>query len=73
MSLEIGHMFAARRGSSLSAFEDVYIHDGSTLTVHEGLTNEFPSRWTKTAPAAVEIHATISLYSGQPVQIAIAP
>lgn len=45
-------------------FERIHIHDGSTLKLHDGLKETFPGRFTKTAPAAVEIHLTMDLLSG---------
>jgi hypothetical protein len=45
-------------------FERIHIHDGSTLKLHNGLKEEFPGRFTKTAPAAVELHLTMDLLSG---------
>lgn len=45
-------------------FERIHVHDGSTLKLHNGLKNTFPGRFTKTAPAAVELHLTMDLLSG---------
>lgn len=45
-------------------FERIHIHDGSTLKLHDGLKETFPGRFTKTAPAAVELHLTMDLLSG---------
>ena len=45
-------------------FERIHVHDGSTLKLHDGLKETFPGRFTKTAPAAVELHLTMDLLSG---------
>lgn len=45
-------------------FEHIHIHDGSTLKLHDGLKEVFRGRFTKTAPAAVELHLTMVLLSG---------
>ena len=45
-------------------FKRIHIHDGSTLKRHDGLKKTFPGRFTKTAPAAVELHLTMDLLSG---------
>lgn len=42
-------------------FEDVRLHDGSSWAIHQALSDVFPGRFTKTSPAAVELHATYSL------------
>ena len=45
-------------------FQRIHVHDGSTLKLHEGLKGTFPSRFTKTMPAAAELHLTMDLLSG---------
>lgn len=47
--------------SPLGNFEDVVIHDGSSFALHEKLAKAFPGRFTTKSPAAVELHATMSL------------
>lgn len=46
---------------AFAAFEDVRLHDGSSWRVDDELSDLFPGRFTKNAPAAVELHATYSL------------
>ncbi|WP_299005386.1 hypothetical protein [uncultured Shewanella sp.] len=46
----------------LKQFKQVIFHDGSSLTVHPELASEFKGRFTKTAPAAVECHVSLSLF-----------
>ena len=50
--------------SATLPFERIHVHDGSTLKLHDGLKETFPGRFTKTAPAAVELHLTMDLLSG---------
>lgn len=47
--------------SILKRFDDVVIHDGSSFALHDGLAHVFPGRFTTIKPAAVELHATMSL------------
>lgn len=57
----------------LEPFDDVLIQDGSSHAVHDALAEEFPGRFTKVSPAAIELHATMSLLNDQPVDISLAP
>jgi hypothetical protein len=61
------------RGHALDRFKDVVIQDGSSFAIHEALQSVFPGRFTATSPAAVEIHATMSVLTDQPVRVSIAP
>jgi len=45
----------------LSYFDSIYLHDGSTLSLHPDLQDTFPGRFTKTSPAAIELHVTMDL------------
>jgi hypothetical protein len=56
----------------LQEFEDIIIHDGSSVSLKDSLASEYPGRFTKNAPAAVEIHTTLSLYGCSVNQISIA-
>jgi len=47
-----------------SQFKKVFIQDGSSFAVKESLRNIWPGRFTKTSPAAVELHAVINLKNG---------
>ena len=42
-------------------FKSIYLHDGSTLSLHPELQDIFPGRFTKTSPAAIELHVTMDL------------
>ena len=45
-----------------SNFEDIIVHDGSSFALHNTLCEVFPGRFTTVSPAAVELHATMSLF-----------
>lgn len=45
-----------------SSFRDIVVHDGSSFALHDTLCNAFPGRFTSISPAAVELHATMSLF-----------
>lgn len=53
-------------------FRQVLLQDGSVLSLHAGLAKVFPGRFTKTAPAAVECHMTMSLFDQAPTKMTIA-
>lgn len=59
--------------NALSAFEDVVIQDGSSFALLDALQGAFPGRFTAVSPAAVEVHATMSLFRDQAISISIAP
>ncbi|WP_298771755.1 IS4 family transposase [uncultured Shewanella sp.] len=56
----------------LKQFKQVILHDGSSLTVHPELASEFKGRFTKTAPAAVECHVSLSLFERKITRMNIA-
>ncbi len=45
-------------------FHSVHIHDGSSLKLNDALAGVFPGRFTKTAPAAIELHMSMDLATG---------
>ena len=55
----------------LKQFNQVILHDGSSLTVHPELASEFKGRFTKTAPAAVECHVSLSLFERKIIRMEI--
>lgn len=61
------------RDSVLSCFEDVVIHDGSSFALHDALACAFPGRFTTVSPAAVELHATMSLLHDNLTSLTLAP
>jgi hypothetical protein len=44
-------------------FKEIFIQDGSSFALHDGLATTFPGRFTKISPAAVEIQMTMSLFA----------
>jgi hypothetical protein len=60
------------KGSEASFFSDILMDDGSSFAVADGLRTVFPGRFTKITPAAVELHAHMSLKSDQIVSVALA-
>lgn len=67
------HVLAPDRSSPLRAFEDVIVHDGSSVTFHDALREEFPSRFTKVHPAGAELHVTLSMRQQAARKVQIAP
>jgi hypothetical protein len=57
----------------LTRFNAIYIQDGSSLAINDLLKKVFPGRFTKTSPAAVELHVFFSLRYGSFHGIALAP
>lgn len=57
----------------LAGIDDILLHDGSSFAVDDGLREVFPGRFHKIAPAAVEVHTTMSVMQDQPIRISIAP
>ncbi len=59
MSLRI---LSPLREGPFRIFADIAIHDGSSFALHDDLREEFPGRFKTISPAAVELHATMSLF-----------
>jgi len=59
MSLRI---LSPLREGPFRVFTDIAIHDGSSFALHDDLRDEFPGRFKAISPAAVELHATMSLF-----------
>ena len=57
----------------LDGFEDLVLQDGSSFAVHEGLAEAFPGRFKKHSPAAVELHAEMSVFSNQVTRVVLTP
>ena len=62
-----------KKGSVLDSFTEVFLDDGSSFAVHDGLRRIFPGRFRKNKPAAVELHAHMNLLSGQMDRVSMAP
>jgi hypothetical protein len=61
------------RGDVVAMFSDIRIDDGSSFAVADGLKRVFPGRFTKVTPAAVELHAHMSVMSDQLLSVSLAP
>ena len=59
--------------SALSLFDDILLQDGTSFAIHAALAGVFPGRRTTISPAAVELHATMSLWSDQAIVLSVAP
>ena len=59
--------------SPFARFDAVKIQDGTSFALHAGLADVFPGRFKKSAPAAVEVHATLDLFTGASDRVAVAP
>jgi len=59
--------------SAASYFSDIFIDDGSSFGLADGLRDVFPGRFTKIRPAAVELHARMSLFQDQIASVSLAP
>lgn len=59
--------------SKLGRFRDILLHDGTSFALKDALKKEWPGRFTKVSPAAVELHVTMSAFEDNPVKIVLAP
>jgi len=57
----------------LAVFRDIILHDGCSFALKDSLSKEWPGRFTKVTPAAVELHVTMSALSDQAFAITLAP
>ena len=71
-SLSLNVLRADARGQ-LGHFTDVLIQDGSSFAVHDALAKTFGGRFTSNRPAAVELHACVSLFRDQILTVQLAP
>lgn len=69
----VGQVLQPVSKSVLEAFDDIWIQDGTSFALHHGLAGAFPGRFTAITPAAVEIHATMSLYQDEAITVSLAP
>ena len=56
---------------SLKQFKQVILHDGSSLSVHPELAATYKGRFTKSAPAAIECHLSMSLFERKIIRMDI--
>jgi hypothetical protein len=66
-------VLTSARGSVSEYFSDILLDDGSSFAVASGLRAVFPGRFTKFSPAAIELHAHMSLRTGAPCHVVLAP
>jgi len=57
----------------LARFVDIVIHDGSSFALKASLRGVFPGRFTTADPAAVELHATLSGFDDEVVEVSLSP
>ena len=60
-------------GHALRCFDDILLQDGTSFAVVDALQDTFPGRFTKVSPAAVDLHATMSLFHDQAIRVHLAP
>jgi Transposase DDE domain len=66
-------VLTSTKGSVSEYFSDILLDDGSSFAVASGLQRVFPGRFTKLTPAAIELHAHMSLRTGHPCNVVLAP
>ena len=59
--------------SPFAQFEKILLQDGSSFAVKDALSDEFPGRFKKTNPAAVELHVTLELLTETVQSITLTP
>ena len=57
----------------LARFRDILLHDGCSFGLKDALATEWPGRFTKVTPAAVELHVTMSVLTDQLLEVTVAP
>jgi hypothetical protein len=71
---EMGKRVLTRvKGGVAEYFSEILLDDGSSFAVAAGLRGVFPGRFTRLTPAAVELHAHMSLLSGNVTTVVLAP
>ncbi len=64
---------AAELPEKLRRFSQILLHDGTSFAVHPALRQTFPGRFSRTSPAAVECHVTLSLHEQTLLDVTITP
>jgi hypothetical protein len=67
------NVLRAAARENLGRFADVLVQDGSSFAVHDALAQRFAGRFTEVRPAAVELHACVSVFRDQVVHARLAP
>ena len=65
-------IYSVSRGDA-HFFSEIFADDGSSFAVADGLRKVFPGRFTKIKPAAVELHAHMSVLRDSLLSVALAP
>lgn len=73
LSAAIVKVLRPKRGGVLSKFRRVVIQDGSSFAIKDNLREVFPGRFRTVSPAAVELHATYSLFEESMERIVLRP
>lgn len=66
-------ILATVAGHKLALFRDIVLHDGCSFALKDALAEQWPGRFTKVTPAAVELHVTMSALTDQLVAVTLAP
>lgn len=66
-------ILASLPASKLVEFRDIVLHDGCSFALKDTLSKQWPGRFTKVTPAAVELHVTMSALRDQALAITLAP
>ena len=60
-------------GSPIERFTDIIVQDGSSFALKASLRGVFPGRFTTLEPAAVELHATLSGFYDEVLEVSLSP
>ncbi len=66
-------ILSARTQELFSEFKQVVIQDGSSFAVKDSLMHVLPGRFYKVSPAAVELHVSLDLLTGTPMNVNLTP
>jgi len=62
-----------RPDSPVARFTDIIVQDGSSFALKASLRGVFPGRFTTVEPAAVELHATLSGFDDEVLEVSLSP
>ncbi len=60
-------------GAAFSEYERIVIQDGSSFALKKSLAEQYPGRFKRNGPAAVELHATLELFEEAPSRVTLTP
>ena len=66
-------VLSANESRIFKGLDDVIAHDGTSFGLRDGLKEVFPGRFSTHAPAAVELHVSMSLFTGNIKTVEITP